>query len=229
METPGEDLMRRTGGQVVRSSSAPLARHLSQSARFQQGSIPGYSGYMPGRTSEDVHGATFAEANALASEARAARARRGQRPKSGAGATVDLTVTIDGGCLNSTNGSLGGSVPQCKVASVFHNPRGHGPRAGAAVPGYAGFIPGKVAGSVFARRGAEANLQATQVRISEGATWSTNWIVASEADRQRTAPGATLAKGCSPMRSTTSRAPEAAAAGEWRLWQPKAAHEWLGY
>lgn len=47
---------------------------------------------------------------------------------------------------------------------MYHNPRGHGIRAGAAVPGYTGFIPGKVANNCFAKRYALENLHATETR-----------------------------------------------------------------
>merc|ERR1719183_2080302 len=76
--------------------------------------------------------------------------------------------------------------PPCKAGSVsmFYNPRGHTKlRCGAAVPGYAGHIPGKYAGNVFASTYGQANLAASGVRRREGAEHGTNWILACEFDK----------------------------------------------
>eukprot|EP00913_Durusdinium_trenchii_P027112 g25441.t3 len=85
-----------------------------------------------------------------------------------------------------------GLVIEDDTTSVFHNHRGHGIRAGAAVPGYCGFIPSKVAGNCFGKRMALDNLHATEMRKinDEGAEWRTNWIVASETNKKRLAHGA---------------------------------------
>merc|ERR1719183_3372753 len=75
---------------------------------------------------------------------------------------------------------------------MFLNPRGHEPRAGASIPGYAGVIPGKYAGNVFAKRFATANIHGTQVRHDNhnGLEWSTNWIIHSVNDKNSCAHGA---------------------------------------
>lgn len=51
--------------------------------------------------------------------------------------------------------------------SNFHNPKGHGHRRGAGVPGYAGYIPGSYAGSIYGETYARTNVVATETRKKE--------------------------------------------------------------
>jgi len=116
-----------------------------------------------------------------------------------------------------------------QTISVYHNPRGHGIRAGAAVPGYAGFIPSKVAGNCFGKRMALDNLHATEMRKAndEGAEWRTNWIVASETNRKRLSHGAYAVKEHFQF---TRDAPKREAPGcTWKLWEPSTAQQWIRY
>jgi len=253
----GSDLLVSKAG--VGGGGSGVVRHPSAPGRFQHGSIPGYTGHVQGRASEDVHGATHGRASALAVEAVLRRSSRPAHltgyypphPPQGpthAGASPEfLRGRVDGGSLNTSlasvdQGGLHVSVgisgaaappPECRVVSTFHNPRGHGPRSGAAVPGYAGFIPGKYAGNVFAKRYATSNVQATQGRrqASHGAEpeMTRNWIVASETDRRQNAHGATSIG--EQWRFSTAPAARAASGGPlgWRLHEPASTHEWLRY
>lgn len=234
-----------------------VARHPSAPGRFQHGSIPGYTGHVQGRASEDVHGATHSRASMLAGEAVMHRSSRTDHlkgyypphPPRGSthiGSSPDfMRGRIDRGSLNASIASVdqGGfhasvgisgaaAPPECRAASTFHNPKGHGPRSGAAVPGYAGFIPGKYVGNVFAKRCAMSNIQATQLRQANYRTEAEvtqNWIVASEADKRQNAHGATWV--AEQWRHSTAPAARAVSSGSrsWRLHEPAATHEWLRY
>lgn len=252
----GSDLLVAKAGSSGGGSG--LARHTSVPGRFQHGSIPGYTGHVQGRAAEDVHGATHTRASGLAGEAVMRRTSRPEhlqgyhpphppRGSTHCGTSPDfLRGRIDGGSLNASVASVdqGGfhasvdisgamSPPECRVVSTFHNAKGHGPRAGAAVPGYAGFIPGKYAGNVFAKRVAMSNLQATQVRQECGrdpqCEVTKNWITASEGNKRQNAHGATSIGehwrfSSSPADRTASSGPRG-----WRLHEPAATHEWLRY
>ncbi|CAE8606524.1 unnamed protein product, partial [Polarella glacialis] len=115
------------------------------------------------------------------------------------------------------------------TVSTFQNPQGFGVRAGAAIPGYVGFIPGKVAGNCFGKRFAVDNLHGTETRQLNGAEQSTNWIVASETNRRRLAEGSySLNENFQFPRSHPVR-DASAKRGDWKLWEPRATHEWLRY
>lgn len=245
----GSDLLLRKTGQVSRQISAP--------GRFQHGSIPGYTGHVQGRVAEDVHGVPHGKASALAAENVMRRSARPghlqgyypEHPKHGnthCSTSSDFAVgRVDGGSFNTSicsadQGGRHASVsisgpaapPMCRTVSTFHNSNGHGPRAGAAVPGYAGHVPGKYSGNVFAKRFAMSNVHATQVRQSNhetGAEWDTNWILHSENCKRQSAHGATSAG----HRWQFSREPHDRTApqgpGGWRLYEPAATHEWVRY
>lgn len=83
--------------------------------------LPGYTGYIPAKASENVIGATYQRANEMACVAAEAR---------------------------SNPPLIGGR----RV-----NPWGVGDRAGALLPGYTGFIPGKSADNVFGHTFAKEN------------------------------------------------------------------------
>lgn len=162
-----------TGMIMKRSASTPPGK-------FGRGAIPGYTGHVPGRNSEDIHACTWAEANRTACER---VGKRGQPviPKDAhwrvyrSYSDRHLDGTVDGGSLNSTIGSCGEPGPLLPVYSSFHNFGGtRRQRAGAGIPGYAGHIPGKYAGNVFGSRFAESNLGALEVRRQQGATWPPN-------------------------------------------------------
>jgi len=244
-------LLSKTGGSsAVRHSSAP--------GRFQAGSIPGYTGHVQGRGSEDVHGVSHSRASELASDA---VLRRSQRPghlegffpphppqgtTHGSTHPDFMTGRIDRGSLNASVGGVdeggrhvsvrlhtsGGTPPQCRVVSTFHNPVGHGPRAGACVPGYAGHIPGKYAGNVFAKRFAISNLKATEVRQTNHGTnveAKTNWIVASEEDRRHNSHGAAVVgEQWRHPRTPTSRA-GTEGPNAWRLNESVPTHQKVRY
>lgn len=212
--------MRKTGTEVVRCSSV---------GHLQRRSIPGYAGFVPGRVAEDIHGATFREASLQAEKACTLRGRRAPGPDTleldgrswRAGSIGTITAgsrprtlapashagTIDLGSSNASVGASGDakSVPFCQVPSVFHNPRGHGVRAGAAVPGYVGFIPGKVAEGVFATGFAQDNLKATQLRREKHQVADTQHLPRTPASLQ------------------------AGDAGAWKRWNPAATRDWLRY
>ncbi|CAJ1398288.1 unnamed protein product [Effrenium voratum] len=98
----------------------------------------------------------------------------------------------------------------------------------AAVPGYGGFIPSKVAGNCFGKRMALDNLHATEMRKlnDEGAESRTNWIVACETNRKRLAHGAFAVKENFQF---TREAPNRDRDSAWQLWEPKTAHQWMRY
>lgn len=235
-----------------------MSRHASAPGSFQHGSIPGYTGHVQGRTSEDVHGATHSKASSLAAAAVMRRSSRPEHltgyypPHPPQGSTHICTSPefmrgrVDRGSLNASiasvdQGGFHASInisgaappPQCGVVSTFHNPKGHGPRSGAAVPGYAGFVPGKYAGNVFAKRCAMSNVQATQgLKASHGhpeVELSTNWILASESDRKQHAHGATWVGEQWRHSATPSARSASSGSRGFRLHEPAATHEWLRY
>lgn len=130
--------------------------------------------------------------------------------------------------MNTTTGAFGDSGPLCKTSSTFHNPKGHHARAGSSIPGYAGFIPGKVAGNIFAKRFAMDNIHATQDLRRGGDEVTQNWMLASESDKRRTAHGAGVVG--QHWKGTLKKAPTGdSAAVSWERHEPKATHEWLRY
>lgn len=168
----------------------------------QRGSIPGYTGFVPGRSAEDVFGACWRDTNY---GARDACLKRGKTPLNASAGSEILAGSIERGSLNCTGGAMDGAGgPGLTSKSLFDNPRGLDPRAGAGVPGYAGHIPGKYAGNVIGRRYAMDNIKATQVRrenydgkgdgsFAQPCDGGTNWILRGETDRRQHAFGATKA------------------------------------
>eukprot|EP00931_Biecheleriopsis_adriatica_P003445 TRINITY_DN10512_c0_g1_i2.p1 TRINITY_DN10512_c0_g1~~TRINITY_DN10512_c0_g1_i2.p1 ORF type:complete len:232 (+),score=18.20 TRINITY_DN10512_c0_g1_i2:89-784(+) len=211
----GHETRRRAASQVMRSSKP----------------IPGYTGHLRGHAAENVFASTFGEALVVGETARNRR-DAGCLPGDDLLTNTELRSRhVDGGSLNTTMGSKLGHEPMAKAVSTFHNPRGHGLRAGAAIPGYAGFIPGKVAGNCFGKRVAMDNLHATDTRRinDEGAEWRTNWITACETNRKRLAHGAhAVGEHFQFPRDHPKRDASAPPKG-WKLWEPKATHEWLRY
>ncbi|CAK9073720.1 unnamed protein product [Durusdinium trenchii] len=204
-------------------------RALSEVSR-RKNPIPGYTGHLDGHKVENVFGATFGEALLVGEAARHRRARGCQPGDDVVTRRTARTHNFDNGSLNTTWGSkLGHDEPLAKTTSVFHNHRGHGIRAGAAVPGYCGFIPSKVAGNCFGKRMALDNLHATEMRKinDEGAEWRTNWIVASETNKKRLAHGAFAVKENFQF---TREAPTREAPGStWKLYEPPTAQQWIRY
>jgi len=204
------------GGDAVRP-------HTFHCRRFLQGSIPGYAGFVPGRNAEDVHGSTFMEANDMAFEA---CGRRGRPPTS---VGVSLATGADDNDTNHPGRVL-------DTASLFHNPRGHQPRAGSAIPGYAGIIPGKYPGSVFGKRFAMDNVQATEVRHfnHRGEDMTTKWVCHAANDKRQMAHGAgavgehwQVTKPWRSGRQGVSRLVQEA--NGWRLHEPRATQEFIRY
>ncbi|CAE7313711.1 PGSIP6 [Symbiodinium natans] len=190
--------------------------------------IPGYTGHLRAHKVENVFGATFGEAMVVAE---AARHRRG-REEDYMAHTSTRTHTFDGGSFNTTKGhKLGKNEPLAKTVSVYHNPRGHDIRAGAAVPGYGGFIPSKVAGNCFGKRMALDNLHATEMRRlnDEGAEWQTNWITACETNRKRLAHGAFSVNENFKFTRDDPKREVSASPSAWKVWEPKAPHQWIRY
>lgn len=192
------------GGDAVLGSrrhkwSTMSCRRSSSTGQLERGSIPGYTGHVPGRWTENISGTTHAEASRLAETACSKRmvprsSADSERGRQWRGFDM-LAQTIDMGSMNtgvgtSNHDGLSQSYddhgpPVHKTTSMFHNPRGHTKfRAGAAIPGYVGHIPGKYAGNVFASTFAQANLAASGVRRREGAEANTNWILACEFDKE---------------------------------------------
>jgi hypothetical protein len=197
------------GGEAIlgssRNSWSTLRRKSASTGQLERMAIPGYTGHVPGRNAENISGVTHAEAGRLSETA----VSRRMVPRSGAdserlrqwrGHDV-MSQTIDMGSMSAGIGTsnLDGLTqqkfehgPSCKTTSMFYNPRGHTKlRCGAAVPGYAGHIPGKYAGNVFASTYGQANLAASGVRRREGAENGTNWILACEYDKAAKNHGAT--------------------------------------
>eukprot|EP00933_Yihiella_yeosuensis_P021109 TRINITY_DN16796_c0_g3_i1.p1 TRINITY_DN16796_c0_g3~~TRINITY_DN16796_c0_g3_i1.p1 ORF type:complete len:253 (-),score=28.95 TRINITY_DN16796_c0_g3_i1:274-972(-) len=191
--------------------------------------IPGYTGHIPGKNPEEVFAVTFNEA---LHASKGACNRRGRS----VGPTVPTIRTpgsIDGGHLNCTTGAMWRHTcePVAQAASTFHNPRGHHFRAGASIPGYVGFIPGKVAGNCFGKRYAIDNLHGTETRQinDKGAEWNTNWLVACETNKKRLSHGAhTVGEEFKFSKAHPNRQ-VSEASHAWRIWEPKATHEWLRY
>eukprot|EP00411_Alexandrium_monilatum_P063483 CAMPEP_0175527354 /NCGR_PEP_ID=MMETSP0096-20121207/20084_1 /TAXON_ID=311494 /ORGANISM="Alexandrium monilatum, Strain CCMP3105" /LENGTH=227 /DNA_ID=CAMNT_0016830005 /DNA_START=47 /DNA_END=733 /DNA_ORIENTATION=- len=210
-------------------------------------SIPGYAGFVPGCNAEGVHGTTHRHSTLRAARAVSLRGRSAARCDSlldgrtwrcGPPSTVvcepSLDASADIGCSRSRVGAAGAarSAPENQVGSVFRNSRGLGARAGASIPGYAGFIPGSAAGGVFAKTFAQDSLQATQVRhgnyrkVEEGM----NWILNASVDRDATCFGAVATRKGSEANvpSTPSSRSTIADGGDWHVWQPEPVppHRW---
>lgn len=204
-------------------------RRAHSEVKRRENPIPGYTGHLRGATAENVHASTFHEALVVA---HAARDRRGKvRP-----ADDILTNTkprsryIEQGAFNATMGSKLAHEPLAKTSSVFYNPRGHDLRSGAAVPGYCGFIPGKVAGNCFGKRYAMENLHATETRRinDEGAEWRTNWITASHTNKKRLAHGAGLVGEHFQFTKAHPDRDVSVPKTGFKTWEPRTSHEWQG-
>lgn len=187
----------------------------------------GYTGFVPAKQCENIHGKTFQDVTSTASRCIKERANRDEPrkvseclvPKSPAHRSCSAPT------LSPTTGFESSSP------SVFRNPRGTEVlRAGGAIPGYAGFIPGKAAGGVFGKRVPEANMQAMQVRQGRygGAPSNSNWIVHGENDRRETIYGSSLTGDSwrsKTMSTTTSQL--LPSGGGWRPYEPLRPHQWL--
>jgi len=218
-----------TGTETLRRSYDARRRAASQVIHASK-PIPGYTGHLRGHAAENVFAATFGEAMVVAHEAKDRRAdtlpgdpvlTNSQR----------RSRNFDNGSLNTTMGSKLSHEPIAKAVSTFHNPRGHNFRAGASVPGYAGYIPGKVPGNCFGKRYAMDNLHATETRRinDEGAEWRTNWILASETNKNRLAHGAHALGNHFQFSKDHPVRDASATAKSWKLWEPQATHEKLRY
>jgi len=146
---------------------------------------------------------------------------------------------MDRGAMHTTVGCMdAGRYPEYKATSLFHNPQGLDPRAGAAIPGYAGFIPGKYVGNVIGKREAMANVAATQERLgyTEGKEWKTNWILHAEDNRKKHTYGAgkigeswTISEPWTSSRKGVGRLAASTQLDGWKLYEPRATHELLRY
>jgi len=249
---PQQDMIKEKGSRLHRealrgSASEPQLFTNTAPGRMQRNAIPGYTGFVSGMNSENVFSSVHKEANSLTATI---ISRRGcddvasERGRQWQGDRI-LARSIDDGAMSSTLGTSGRPGPSAKASSCFYNPRGHTClRSGSAVPGYAGHIPGRVAGAVFGARYSQDNLAATGVRRREGADHTTNWLLASEFDKRAKDCGAHTALG-NTIRSIgfhesgrlepQMRMPEAmrysrhADKGAWRLYEPNATHEKLRY
>lgn len=230
-------------GKGPRSASEPQLAH----GRMQREAIPGYTGFVAGCSSENVHSSIHSEANSLAATAMSKRGSSdvaSERTRLWKGDKI-LAGSIDKGSLSAAIGTDGKHGPPTKAASYYYNPRGHSClRSGSAVPGYAAHIPGKYAGNVFGARVSQDNLAASGTRRREGAENRTNWMLAAEFDKRAKAHGAHEALG-GTLRSIgfhesgraqqQVRMPEAirhpshSAPSGWRLYEPYATHEKLRY
>lgn len=220
----------KTHTPTVLQHTRDARRRAHSEVHRRENPIPGYTGHLRGHTAENVHAATFHEALVVGNHARESRGK--VRPGDDILTNTDARSRyIEQGSLNTTMGSKLGHEPIAKTSSMFYNPRGHDLRSGAAIPGYAGFIPGKVAGNCFGKRYAIDNLHGTETRRinNEGAEWRTNWITASHTNKKRLSHGGGVvgehfqfSKGHPdrdvPMPKTM-----------FKTWEPKATHEWLRY
>eukprot|EP00929_Paragymnodinium_shiwhaense_P067279 TRINITY_DN33878_c0_g1_i1.p1 TRINITY_DN33878_c0_g1~~TRINITY_DN33878_c0_g1_i1.p1 ORF type:complete len:221 (-),score=23.26 TRINITY_DN33878_c0_g1_i1:142-804(-) len=214
------------------SSSRVRSRDM---AWHQRRSLPGYTGFVPGRYAEDVHGVTYCEANKAAHKAVCNRSKS-YTPT----LTAPKESSMDRGSMHCTVGCMdSGRFPEYKSTSLFHNPRGLEPRAGAAIPGYAGHIPGKYVGNVIGKRESMANIAATQERLgyTEGKEFNTNWITHAEGHRKQHTYGSGTNKErwtmtepwTSSRRGITRLAASTQMEGGWKLYEPRATHELLRY
>ncbi|CAE8608085.1 unnamed protein product [Polarella glacialis] len=108
--------------------------HLPQAGAFSLTGLPGYTGYVPGKVSENVHGLSFHRANERAFH--------------------------EADTLRTT-----GQLPMPYRGRTFHMP---GP--GQEVPGYMGFVPGRISDNVIgqtAARGAESSWIIKQEQAAE--------------------------------------------------------------
>lgn len=187
----------------------------------------GYTGFVPSKQCENLHGQTYQEMKSTAR--RLAKERTsGEQLRRVANGLVPKSPAQRSASEPTLSGTVGF---ESSSPSIFRNPVGTSSvRAGAAVPGYAGFIPGKVAGGVHGKRTVEANLQATQVRLGRygGAPHDSNWQVASEHDRRETTMGAGLTGDSWRSRTVSLSASQSLpSGGGWSPYQPMSTHEWL--
>lgn len=194
------------GGDAVlgskKSKGMLRTRKSASTGQLARSSLPGYTGFVPGRNAESITGATHAESARLSQTACSRRMVGGaddERTRQWRGFDI-MSRTIDCGSMSAGIGTSNmdglsqqpeDHGPACKTTSMFFNPRGHTKfRSGASVPGYCGHIPGKYAGNVFASTYAQSNLGASGVRRREGAENGTNWILACEFDKSAKNHGA---------------------------------------
>lgn len=210
-------------------------RSFSESGRLQHRSIPGYTGFVPGRTSEDVHAASHGRASILAKEAVAKRSLPPVDSKPEALTRTALSLDVGATGKTSTSRSLlsTNDVGSAQVVSIYHNPRGLGHRSGSNIPGYTGHIPGKIAGGMCSKRYAMDNLNATAHRAM-GLEVDCSWHLHAEHEKRVNHHGALRTGVTTPWRSISvpSEAPRRSGTlskGEWTLYEPKATHEWISY
>mmetsp|Transcript_17692 Transcript_17692/g.41099 ORF Transcript_17692/g.41099 Transcript_17692/m.41099 type:complete len:233 (+) Transcript_17692:80-778(+) len=211
--------------------------------------IPGFTGFVPARKSEDVFGVTIAEANARARQHRAAGGA--SSPQTGdsarrrfysSAAERGFDGTADGGSINSVGGMMGGDMvagPRATCSSTFSNPFGTTKRrAGGSIPGYGGHIPGKSNGSVIGTSFARASVAAAEAsRLRDPPHWppvqmSTMkhppWQEGAERDaRQHGAKPAAFTPG--PQGTFVKRGHATTDHSTWRLWEPKDAMDKVSY
>lgn len=131
MTTPRmEDRFPRKPGGHSNGMSAPCFD--AQIGYMPTNNIPGYTGYIPGKYSENVLGTSVGRSNALSF---VACARRGEP-----------------------------ELATCNDFARRSNVYGLEPRRGASMPGYAGYIPGKMSEGVLGHTFADANVIATRAR-----------------------------------------------------------------
>mmetsp|Transcript_20808 Transcript_20808/g.37915 ORF Transcript_20808/g.37915 Transcript_20808/m.37915 type:complete len:225 (-) Transcript_20808:48-722(-) len=200
--------------------------------RAQRRGIPGYTGFVPARKSEDVFGVTLAEANSLAREHRSwrtgSRSVGSSRAVYSSAADRGLDGTMDGGSINAVGGMAGEVGPRATVTSMFSNPAGTSRRrAGGAMPGYGGFIAGKATGSVIGLSFAQASIAAAEVcRLKDpphwppvpmsGMTdppWQRNAMERTRREGLGAPPITPGAKGLAPPKTSADH-------NTWTLWEP---------
>lgn len=153
---------------------------------LQLGSIPGYTGFIPGRTSETVYASTHTEASHVSAGSCLARSGQPRHLSCPLRKKVECVMMnqgqayahsgMDTGSMSCKVGGLfdGGAPPE--VLTTFNNRRGHGRRSGADVPGYAGYIPGRKPGIAHAGSFARDNLAATEMRRFQDDTGHTHTV-----------------------------------------------------
>lgn len=231
---------RATGSEVLRSRSSPSGRTATEHvAAVQRCSIPGYVGFVPGRAAENIIGVTHGQSTVASHQAILERGRPEVADGSGQNdTTVRLYHTETDRHLDSqmefapdaSTGALAhGRHRRVPTISSFRNTNGvERQRAGCSVPGYAGFIPGKKAGLVFAQRFAKDNLAATEVRRQRdpphtgphALPMSVGHLPPWAVDANSSARGL----GATRRIGRTGEHP-----GGWRLFEPHSTHEIINY
>jgi hypothetical protein len=208
------------------ASDLGSSRHLGTNRMAKARS--GYTGYIPSKQCENIHGKTYQEVKSTAESCVRKRASGDQRQH-----VISGHVPKSPAHRSASEPTLSTAVGfESSSPSIFGNPRGNNfTRPGASVPGYAGYIPGKTAGAVFGKRFFEANTQATQVRHGKygGAPVGSNWTTSSENDRREMTIGAGLNGEGWRSRTLTSLSSSQAlpSGGAWAPYQPMGTHEWM--